>query len=391
LDQNPEYRGFCNKRENVLFAAHLKKYDAKMNPCRRTLILTPKRILLLGYEAVKTEKQKTTEQKAELVCKWKIDIADLERVHVSTMQDGFFMIQDTWHGREKPPGERLHGKKDPARADLLFKTEYLTEFLYLLSKKTIGYRSYLNFVDEWVMMTPKPKGFLSRFKKLPRDLVFKQLANSNKNGVEVRKVAKYKYEIQVPQGLPKNTQPKVEENSGTLGFAQNIGQSDAKNNQININLSQTNDDLYTLPISKQPEESAYLPPIPTNRSMLRTNSYKPNTEENARKASKRWQESSNVINQAMMGGLVKQLESQQLGNVEKKKNPAPPPRPRTKPKTNLKKCKALWDYDPVDQGELKMRIGDIIVIKNETEEDGWWEGTLNGETGLFPGNFVEKI
>ena len=26
LDQNPEYRGFCNKRENVLFAAHLKKY-----------------------------------------------------------------------------------------------------------------------------------------------------------------------------------------------------------------------------------------------------------------------------------------------------------------------------------------------------------------------------
>ena len=357
-----------------LFPYSLTVYDAKMNPCRRTLILTPKRVLLLGYETVKTEKQKTSDQNVELVCKWKIDIPDLQRVHVSTMQDGFFMIQDTWHG-----------EKDPARADLLFKTEYLTEFLYLLSKKTIGYRSDLNFVDEWVMMTPKPKGFLSRFKKLPRDLVFKQLANANKHEAEVRKVAKYKYEIQVPQGLPKNTKPKIEENAGNTDFSQNVG----------LGSQNRADDLYTLPtdhcqISKQSEESPYLPPIPTNRSLLRTNTYKPNSEENAKKASKRWQESSNVINQAMMGGLAKQLETQQSESVEKKKNP-PPPRPRTKPVTNFKKCRAVWDYDPVDQGELKLRVGDIIVIKHDGEEDGWWEGTLNGETGLFPGNFVEKI
>ncbi len=25
------------------------------------------------------------------------------------------------------------------------------------------------------------------------------------------------------------------------------------------------------------------------------------------------------------------------------------------------------------------------------EEEGWWEGTLNGKTGMFPSNFVEII
>ena len=25
------------------------------------------------------------------------------------------------------------------------------------------------------------------------------------------------------------------------------------------------------------------------------------------------------------------------------------------------------------------------------EEEGWWEGTVNGRTGMFPSNFVEEL
>ena len=71
----------------------------------------------------------------------------------------------------------------------------------------------------------------------------------------------------------------------------------------------------------------------------------------------------------------------------------PPPRPRTKPiVNNLKKCKAMWDYEAQDQGELSINVGDVIVILGgDSDPDGWWTGRLNGNTGIFPGNYVQKI
>nr|XP_022293722.1 SH3 domain-containing kinase-binding protein 1-like isoform X11 [Crassostrea virginica] len=55
-----------------------------------------------------------------------------------------------------------------------------------------------------------------------------------------------------------------------------------------------------------------------------------------------------------------------------------------------KKAKVLFDYEPENEDELKIEVGDIVeVIKQE--EEGWWEGVLNGKTGVFPSNFVEVI
>lgn len=31
-----------------------------------------------------------------------------------------------------------------------------------------------------------------------------------------------------------------------------------------------------------------------------------------------------------------------------------------------------------------------MILKLQ-EEEGWWEGVLNGKTGVFPSNFVEVI
>lgn len=40
--------------------------------------------------------------------------------------------------------------------------------------------------------------------------------------------------------------------------------------------------------------------------------------------------------------------------------------------------------------EITFDPGDIIT-NIEQIDDGWWSGTFNGQTGLFPANYVEVI
>jgi hypothetical protein len=35
-----------------------------------------------------------------------------------------------------------------------------------------------------------------------------------------------------------------------------------------------------------------------------------------------------------------------------------------------------------------VRKGDVVTVLNEID-DGWWEGELNGKTGIFPVNYCE--
>jgi hypothetical protein len=49
-----------------------------------------------------------------------------------------------------------------------------------------------------------------------------------------------------------------------------------------------------------------------------------------------------------------------------------------------------FDYDALDPVELTIREGQVIENVS-TDESGWWKGTLNGQTGLFPHNFVVAI
>uniref|UniRef100_A0A8C1A8V7 Osteoclast-stimulating factor 1 n=2 Tax=Cyprinus carpio TaxID=7962 RepID=A0A8C1A8V7_CYPCA len=55
-------------------------------------------------------------------------------------------------------------------------------------------------------------------------------------------------------------------------------------------------------------------------------------------------------------------------------------------------CQAMFDYTAVAEDELNLKKGDVIAIINKTtEDDGWWEGELNGHRGFFPDNFVMVI
>ncbi|KAK7159767.1 hypothetical protein R3I94_005948 [Phoxinus phoxinus] len=53
-------------------------------------------------------------------------------------------------------------------------------------------------------------------------------------------------------------------------------------------------------------------------------------------------------------------------------------------------CKALYDFDPENPGELGFSEGDVITLTNQIDEN-WYEGSLRGQAGLFPCNYVEVM
>lgn len=53
------------------------------------------------------------------------------------------------------------------------------------------------------------------------------------------------------------------------------------------------------------------------------------------------------------------------------------------------KAQALYDFDAQSELELSIRVGDVIDVTDQNVADGWWEGTLNGQTGQFPANYVQ--
>jgi len=77
--------------------------------------------------------------------------------------------------------------------------------------------------------------------------------------------------------------------------------------------------------------------------------------------------------------------------------PLPPPPPIDNmedspasliPKSYLERVIAVYDYQAEREDELSFQENSLIYVLKKND-DGWWEGVLNGVTGLFPGNYVE--
>ena len=52
--------------------------------------------------------------------------------------------------------------------------------------------------------------------------------------------------------------------------------------------------------------------------------------------------------------------------------------------------KAIYDYNQDRDDELTFVTGAIIYVVKKND-DGWYEGVMNGMNGLFPGNYVESV
>ena len=56
----------------------------------------------------------------------------------------------------------------------------------------------------------------------------------------------------------------------------------------------------------------------------------------------------------------------------------------------VSRVRALFDFQPTEPGELQFRKGDVIAVLESVYKD-WWKGSLRGQTGIFPLNYVEKL
>lgn len=90
------------------------------------------------------------------------------------------------------------------------------------------------------------------------------------------------------------------------------------------------------------------------------------------------------------------------GNVSPPLPPPPPPEQEARlrivpdeddlpgwvPKNYIEKVVAIYDYNADKEDELSFQESSIIYVLKKND-DGWWEGVMDGITGLFPGNYVE--
>lgn len=49
---------------------------------------------------------------------------------------------------------------------------------------------------------------------------------------------------------------------------------------------------------------------------------------------------------------------------------------------------AIYDYSADKDDELTFQENSVIYVTRKND-DGWFEGVMNGVLGLFPGNYVE--
>jgi signal transducing adaptor molecule len=81
--------------------------------------------------------------------------------------------------------------------------------------------------------------------------------------------------------------------------------------------------------------------------------------------------------------------SSQAGPAQVTQTAPQPVQPGTTAAT-VSRVRALFDFNPSEAGELQFRKGDVIAVLESVYKD-WWKGSLRGQTGIFPLNYVEKL
>lgn len=51
----------------------------------------------------------------------------------------------------------------------------------------------------------------------------------------------------------------------------------------------------------------------------------------------------------------------------------------------------MYDFNPTEDGELRLRKGDLVDVLDNTTFADWWKGAFEGRIGIFPSNYVSTV
>lgn len=67
-----------------------------------------------------------------------------------------------------------------------------------------------------------------------------------------------------------------------------------------------------------------------------------------------------------------------------------PPPASMEPANYIEKMVVIYDYDAQNADELNLKEDQVVFVIKKNN-DGWFEGVIDGVTGLFPGNYAEPL
>lgn len=96
--------------------------------------------------------------------------------------------------------------------------------------------------------------------------------------------------------------------------------------------------------------------------------------------------------QMMPGQMSMGPQGQMTMNPMQGMSTMPPPMPQapSQGQTTQSQAQALYEFAASSPEEMSLAVGDLITVIKE-DPSGWWTGACNGKTGMFPGNYVQKL
>lgn len=347
LDSRPCLQNLIGRREKIIFAEVVKKYDRRFKVSRRDLVLTSKGLYLIGREKVKKGPVWSSWYNSEYaeVVKRKIEFDQISDVTLSNLQDDIVIV---------------HMKND---YDSVLESVFKTELLCGLAKQ---YRANLS--------KDLPVKFCQscefNVKKLGwggagvRTIKFVQGLSGDQ---AVLTTSGKTLTVSIGPGLPVDTRPGI----------QCTPLPPIPRTQAVLSRPPAPNRSAPLPPTsaaiRHPRASIRAPPPPSDPAP-------PNQPVVRKGIATAIVAGIGGTRQAIPVSVITQLP------IQERKKPELP----NKPVIVLPRCRALYDYSAQDLDELSFREGDIIDVVKE-HEGGWWTGRLKGREGLMPANYVQKL
>lgn len=428
MDFKPALSALIPRREKVVFALTVDKFDRQFRKSKRDLILTKANLYLIGRVKIKKgpEKGKWVEQ-----VKRKIDLQNITQATLSSFQDNLVLI---------------HVKDDH---EMFVEIEFKSEFIMLLNRKMqerCNRQLPLNFTDNFTYRVKK-----MRWVGNPQKKVMFIVGEGNE---PVFTSSGATLTVKVPHGLPSTSRPtgqriitpEVRMLTGQMrALAGHSGGSTKSYRSAPTPPSGPPSGPPTgnttafpprpggpaprpIPGSNQPPRPlgppstpGFLPPRPRGPAPI-PNSHNPPIRppgmgnSNVRNGNagggfrppnpmvpgNQFPRTTSISNHGPNSPPIQAVHpppppsdpppDNQPSIANRRRppiTPRPPPTPE-KPKPRKPQVRAIYAYNAMDTDELSFEAGDVMELIKE-DAGGWWSCKLNGKEGFCPNNYLEKI